>query len=171
MSLSNLPLIIMAEISQKPLTGYDLSKLIFDKGWKASHQQIYRELAKLEANRFASCQYIPQVGKPDKKVYSLTPFGRAELVKSYDAEPSCTRVQDEALAHLFLANTSYFAKLSGKIQQELNELVDENASPTMKLDVVAQLARARRIGQLEAEAEWVDSVLKSLTIKGIVKAA
>ncbi|EGR4341660.1 PadR family transcriptional regulator [Vibrio cholerae] len=171
MPLSNLPLIIMAEISQKPLTGYDLSKLIFDKGWKASHQQIYRELAKLEANRFASCQYIPQVGKPDKKVYSLTPFGRAELVKSYDAEPSCTRVQDEALAHLFLANTSYFAKLSGKIQQELNELVDENASPTMKLDVVALLARARRIGQLEAEAEWVDSVLKSLTIKGIVKAA
>ncbi|HGH6013399.1 TPA: PadR family transcriptional regulator [Vibrio mimicus] len=171
MSLSNLPLIIMAEISQKPLTGYDLSKLIFDKGWKASHQQIYRELAKLEANRFASCQYIPQVGKPDKKVYSLTPFGRAELVKSYDTEPSCTRVQDEALAHLFLANTSYFAKLSGKIQQELNELVDENASPTMKLDVVALLARVRRIGQLEAEAEWVDSVLKSLTIKGIVKAA
>ncbi|HDZ3720085.1 TPA: PadR family transcriptional regulator [Vibrio cholerae] len=171
MSLSNLPLIIMAEISQKPLTGYDLSKLIFDKGWKASHQQIYRELAKREANRFASCQYIPQVGKPDKKVYSLTPFGRAELVKSYDAEPSCTRVQDEALAHLFLANTSYFAKLSGKIQQELNELVDENASPTMKLDVVALLARARRIGQLEAEADWVDSVLKSLTIKGIVKAA
>ncbi|EPO2496163.1 PadR family transcriptional regulator [Vibrio cholerae] len=171
MSLSNLPLIIMAEISQKPLTGYDLSKLILDKGWKASHQQIYRELAKLEANRFASCQYIPQVGKPDKKVYSLTPFGRAELVKSYDAEPSCTRVQDEALAHLFLANTSYFAKLSRKIQQELNELVDENASPTMKLDVVALLARARRIGQLEAEAEWVDSVLKSLTIKGIVKAA
>lgn len=67
MSLSNLPLIIMAEISQKPLTGYDLSKLILDKGWKASHQQIYRELAKLEANRFASCQHIPQVGNLTRK--------------------------------------------------------------------------------------------------------
>jgi DNA-binding PadR family transcriptional regulator len=59
--------------------GYDLSKR-FDGSvgffWNATQQQIYRELAKLEDQGWISPQTISQQGRPDKKLYSVTDFGR-----------------------------------------------------------------------------------------------
>ncbi|WP_423250079.1 hypothetical protein [Vibrio mediterranei] len=49
------------------LTGYDISKIIDGKDLYWSHQQVYRELPKMALKMV----YVPQEGKPDKKVYSL----------------------------------------------------------------------------------------------------
>ncbi|NER37374.1 MAG: PadR family transcriptional regulator [Oscillatoria sp. SIO1A7] len=81
---------ILAAIASEPQTGYDLSKRFDDSVgffWKASQQQIYRELAKMEDRGLLSSEIIPQVGRPAKKLYSLTEEGLREL-KTWIVQPS-----------------------------------------------------------------------------------
>lgn len=80
---------ILAALSVQPLSGYDLSKRFVDDGcyWKASQQQIYRELAKLEDQRLITSETISQDGRPDKKLYNMTHLGQEQL-REWVAQPS-----------------------------------------------------------------------------------
>ena len=73
---------ILATLADTPHTGYDLWKK-FEEAvscyWKASQQQIYRELTKMEHQGFVDCEIVPQEGKPAKKLYSITEAGKTEL--------------------------------------------------------------------------------------------
>jgi len=73
---------LLAALSQEAGTGYDLARR-FDSSmgnfWHASHQQIYRELTRMEAQGWLSSTLEPQAGKPTRKVYALTPEGLAAL--------------------------------------------------------------------------------------------
>ncbi len=87
---------ILATLAGNSFTGYDLSKY-FDESvscfWKASQQQIYRELGKMEDKGFVTSEIIPQEGKPAKKVYSITDTGIKELIQwmSEASEPTAIR--------------------------------------------------------------------------------
>jgi len=76
---------ILASLIRQPATGYDLAKE-FNEGcfsffWNATQQQIYRELGKLETVGEVSFTAIPQAGKPDKKLYSITEQGKQKLTE------------------------------------------------------------------------------------------
>ena len=79
MSLSHA---ILTALLDEDLTGYALAKQ-FDVSlgffWQASHQQIYRELKGLHLAGNVNVMEVPQHGKPDKRVYSLTNQGRQML--------------------------------------------------------------------------------------------
>jgi len=95
---------VLASLIHCPCSGYDLAKQ-FDGSvgffWKASHQQIYRELAKLEADDWVSSETIPQEGRPDKKLYSVTLLGKKQLMEwiAQPSEPSATK--EDILVKLF----------------------------------------------------------------------
>ncbi len=81
---------------KNPRTGYELSKEFNEKVsyyWQATSQQIYRELARMEAQGLVEVEVIPQGGRPDKKVYSITEQGRKELIQwlAQPSESSATR--------------------------------------------------------------------------------
>lgn len=81
---------ILAALSNKPCSGYDLSKRFAENSgcfWRASQQQIYRELAKLEDEGLIVAEVLPQEGRPDKKIYYSTETGREKLV-AWISEPS-----------------------------------------------------------------------------------
>ena len=81
---------ILATLSNEPGSGYDLSKQFAESSgccWRASQQQIYRELAKLEEQRLITAETIPQEGRPDKKLYHITELGRQKL-QAWIAQPS-----------------------------------------------------------------------------------
>jgi DNA-binding PadR family transcriptional regulator len=86
MSLAHAILVSLVSCAQ---SGYDLAKR-FDGSvgffWKATHQQIYRELTKLEELAWLTAQNISQEGRPDKKLFSLTDVGKEKL-KIWIAEP------------------------------------------------------------------------------------
>lgn len=86
MSLAQAILISLADC---PKSGYDLAKA-FDGSvgffWEATHQQIYRELTKLENQGWLSGQNIAQAGRPDKKLYSVTELGYTQL-REWVAQP------------------------------------------------------------------------------------
>jgi len=73
---------ILVSLVGCPQSGYDLAKQ-FDGSvgffWKASHQQIYRELSKLEELQWLTAQSIIQTGRPDKRMFSLTELGKENL--------------------------------------------------------------------------------------------
>uniref|UniRef100_UPI00286DB6B3 PadR family transcriptional regulator n=1 Tax=Chamaesiphon sp. VAR_48_metabat_403 TaxID=2964700 RepID=UPI00286DB6B3 len=73
---------ILAAINDCPCSGYDLAKR-FDGSvgffWNATHQQIYRELTKLEEQSQLDARLVQQEHRPDKKIYTLTSKGEETL--------------------------------------------------------------------------------------------
>jgi DNA-binding PadR family transcriptional regulator len=73
---------ILVSLAERSATGYDLARR-FDASighfWKASHQQIYKVLGRMETEGAVTSQVVAQSGRPDKKVYVITDAGRAEL--------------------------------------------------------------------------------------------
>ncbi len=89
----------------KPLSGYDLAKEFNSSVgffWKTTHQQIYRELARLEKEGMLTSEVIKQTDRPDKKIYSITEAGRFQLVE-WIAEPSMpTPIKEDMLVKLYV---------------------------------------------------------------------
>jgi DNA-binding PadR family transcriptional regulator len=87
---------ILVSLAEKAGTGYELARR-FDKSigrfWTATHQQIYKVLARMEASGWIAATHVAQDGRPDKKVYDLTAAGRAELRDwlAQPAEPEAAR--------------------------------------------------------------------------------
>lgn len=81
---------VLVSLAEKAASGYELARR-FDKSlgffWKASHQQIYQVLAKLEASGEIVAEVHPGEGKPDRKVYQLTEAGKMALT-DWTAEPT-----------------------------------------------------------------------------------
>lgn len=98
---------ILAVLSDHTCSGYDLAKQ-FDGSvgffWNATHQQIYRELAKLEQQGIIESQEIEQSGRPNKKQYSVTSQGK-EMLCDWITQPSALPpVKDELLIKLFVGH-------------------------------------------------------------------
>lgn len=73
---------ILVSLSERPASGLDLARR-FDRSigffWSATHQQIYRVLARMESDGWVSSAAVEQRGRPDKRVYEVTPSGGEEL--------------------------------------------------------------------------------------------
>lgn len=98
---------ILALLTDRAYSGYDLAK-DFDQSvnffWKATHQQIYRELSKLEDQALVQVELIEQEGRPDKKLYSITENGKAFLTE-WLLEPCDTMpIKEDLLIKLWAAN-------------------------------------------------------------------
>lgn len=75
---------ILGLLNYREMTGYEIMIAFRDSlrfFWSAQTSQIYRELQSLEARGWAGKTLVPQQGKPDKNIYSITPEGREELLK------------------------------------------------------------------------------------------
>ncbi|WP_008312040.1 PadR family transcriptional regulator [Leptolyngbya sp. PCC 6406] len=95
---------ILVALLDCPSSGYDLAKR-FDGSvgffWDASHQQIYRELTKLEVGGHLAGEKIPQEGRPNKVIFSVTESGRL-LLEDWMAQPvPLAPVKDALLVKLF----------------------------------------------------------------------
>ncbi len=73
---------ILVCLTERPMSGYDLAKN-FDASigffWRASHQQIYRELGRLRQKGYVVSQEVTQDGKPNRIIHTLTGEGKKAL--------------------------------------------------------------------------------------------
>lgn len=80
---------LLVALSERPGSGLELAGR-FEKSigffWHATHQQIYRVLARMEKDGWVSVETVPQTGRPDRKVHSVSPTGAAVL-EEWLAEP------------------------------------------------------------------------------------
>lgn len=95
---------ILVLLDRSPGSGYDLVQR-FRQGignfWNASHQQVYRELAKLLKEKWVEFELKKQSDKPDRKVYRLTAAGRKALRQWMSAPARPPRVNDALLVKVF----------------------------------------------------------------------
>jgi DNA-binding PadR family transcriptional regulator len=79
-----LPHAILVSLCEQSGSGYELTRR-FDRSigyfWSATHQQIYRTLRTMEDDGWVSATVVVQRGRPDKKVYTVSEAGRAELAR------------------------------------------------------------------------------------------
>ncbi|MER5511034.1 PadR family transcriptional regulator [Streptomyces sp. NPDC002766] len=78
----SLPHAILTALLEKPSSGLELTRR-FDRSigyfWSATHQQIYRELGRLEAEGHIRALPTEQPARGQKKSYEVLPAGHAEL--------------------------------------------------------------------------------------------
>ncbi|MFF2063324.1 PadR family transcriptional regulator [Streptomyces sp. NPDC058200] len=78
----SLPHAILTALLEKPSSGLELTRR-FDRSigyfWSSTHQQIYRELGRLEGAGFIRALPSAQPARGQKKEYEVLPAGRAEL--------------------------------------------------------------------------------------------
>ncbi len=75
---------ILGLLNYGSMTGYEINKAFKDSlsyFWNAQTSQIYRELQTLKKNGWATDEVIEQDGKPDKKLFTITESGKAELTR------------------------------------------------------------------------------------------
>ena len=81
---------ILVSLAEKSASGYELARR-FDASighfWKATHQQIYKVLARMETDKLVESHLVAQGGRPDKKSYAITAAGHDELT-TWLAKPS-----------------------------------------------------------------------------------
>ncbi len=91
---------ILVSLTELSGSGYELARR-FDKSigffWSATHQQIYRVLRRMEEAGWLIGDTVSQEGKPDKRVFVVSPSGR-EKIGRWIAEPSDPSVLREELA-------------------------------------------------------------------------
>ncbi|HHI88901.1 MAG TPA: PadR family transcriptional regulator [Hellea balneolensis] len=95
---------ILVCLTDRPMSGYDLAKT-FDASigffWRASHQQVYRELARLRERGLVESREIEQSGRPNRIVHTITKAGK-QAVKAWSRKPvRRPSVKDELLVKLY----------------------------------------------------------------------
>ncbi|MGF1760196.1 PadR family transcriptional regulator [Photobacterium sagamiensis] len=123
----SLPHVILTVLSNRDATGYDITKEFSHSigyFWKASHQQVYRELNKMAGNDQVTCQLEPQEGKPDRKVYTITDLGRQALFEWFQEPARNPTIRDEFSAKLLVCGVHN----SEPMQEQLEALIEESHS-------------------------------------------
>lgn len=154
---------ILVSLGDTPMSGYDLAKH-FDETigffWRASHPQIYRELAKLRDKGLVSAQDVIQQGRPNRILYSLTEEGRNELLEWSRLPSSADSIKDDFLVRLYGLEYVDIKALREDLQQRMEGHQDRLArfkaiASSIKPKTVMELGRQRglEIG-LRYEQEW-----------------
>ena len=75
---------LLVALCEQPASGLDLARR-FEKSigffWHATHQQIYRVLARMEADGWVGVEVVEQEGRPDKRVHTPSAEGRRVLAE------------------------------------------------------------------------------------------
>ncbi|MCF6378620.1 PadR family transcriptional regulator [Nocardioides KLBMP 9356] len=120
---------LLVALSERPASGLELTRR-FEKSlgffWHATHQQIYRVLARMESDDWVTVEVVEQEGRPDKRVHTPSATGRAVLAE-WLAAPLQTETFRSELA-VKLRGASY-----GDRARLLAQLVDLRADHATRL--------------------------------------
>ncbi|MCG7588676.1 PadR family transcriptional regulator [Photobacterium sp. OFAV2-7] len=117
--------VILTVLSSRDVSGYDITKEFSHSigyFWKASHQQVYRELNRMAEKNWASFRLELQQSKPDRKVYSITDEGRQALFEWFQEPTRTPTIRDEFAAKLAVCGIHH----STPMQQQLEALIQES---------------------------------------------
>lgn len=177
----SLPHVILTVLSRHDATGYDITKAFSQNighFWKASHQQVYRELNKMSQLEWVTSELIEQEGKPDKKIYTITELGRKALTAWFEQPTPYTPTRDEFSAKLMACSV----QSSGLFVEQINQLIPQAEQMIQqfqllekqfyaypeKLNIAARIERLilrRNILERKMWVEWATEVKEQLTLQ------
>ena len=105
--------------------GYDLKKT-FESSFKhffpAGYGSIYPALADLAESGLVSCREIPQVGKPDRKVYRITEAGEKAFIQALNRTDPQHKLRSEFLAMIYFADRIDDERLADLLDDRVEKL-------------------------------------------------
>jgi DNA-binding PadR family transcriptional regulator len=169
---------ILVSLAEKSASGYELARR-FDASignfWSASHQQIYKVLARMESEKLVSADLVAQDGRPDKKVYAITGEGREELTSWLDqpTRPEALRSefavkvralhlldQDTFRTEVQARRAAHAVKLEEYEASEQKFFPDRSAVPANLVGAWLALRAGMRVER--NGIEWCDEILQAL---------
>jgi DNA-binding PadR family transcriptional regulator len=105
--------------------GYDLKKT-FESSFKhffpAGYGSIYPALADLAKADLVSCREIPQVGKPDRKVYQITAAGEKAFIQALNRTDPQHKLRSEFLAMIYFSDRIGEERLADLLDDRVEKL-------------------------------------------------
>lgn len=162
---------ILGLVDKGKVTGYDLTKIFNDSVadfWSANQSQIYPELKKLVQAGLIEYEVVIQGKVLEKKVYSITPQGKAMLKRwILEDEPPLSQSKNIFKLRIYFAEHLSKEQLLEKLkkqQQRCDKLLkryhikisdyQDKPVPNEKLGDYILLKGA--MAQLEAQLVWLD---------------
>lgn len=168
---------ILGFLDRGPMTGYDLKTRCFDAAaghlWTADQAQVYRTLEKLGKRGLVRSKLVPQRGKPDRRLFTITPKGRAALDAWLHAAPQPAPLRDPLLMRLTLADTLADSDILGMLasarrsyQERLEALRLEAstpppscAAPDSRSAALYEMTLAAAMSNARTAVDWIDDCI------------
>lgn len=159
---------ILGLLAQQPRHGYELRaafEALMGGGevWEVKPAQIYTTLSRLEDAGLVHQDSVEQDGGPEKRIYSLTPSGRAELGEWFNTGVSAEHHRDEFFVKLMVSLYSDRVDPYQVIRAQRNRLYQDLHAVTTRrntTDARHELAQVflldKSIMHLEADLRWLD---------------
>ncbi len=116
---------ILGFLSWRPLSGYDLKKLVAEAPslyWSGNNNQIYRTLVELHEAGLVTNEVQPQEHLPARKIYTITEEGRAELRRWVLSAPELPQIRNTFLIQLAWADQLAPDELDGLLARYEHEV-------------------------------------------------
>ncbi len=112
-------------LSRGEASGYDLKKdfeSLFRHFFPAGYGSIYPALAGLADEGLVDCTTVPQAGRPERKVYRVTPRGREAFVAAISQLTPQHKLRSEFLAVMYFADLMDDERLNAILDGQLAQL-------------------------------------------------
>jgi PadR family transcriptional regulator, regulatory protein AphA len=140
---------ILGIISRKPVSGYDLKRIISDSDifyWSGNNNQIYKCLLELQKEGLVTFRTQLQENLPNKKIYTITEQGLLELHKGLIEPAEAPEFHKDILIHLAFAE-----RLSNIEVIQLLKSYEEEIRLRLKMHAFQAAQRAFPIEQTKRE--------------------
>ncbi|TLM76289.1 MAG: PadR family transcriptional regulator [Actinobacteria bacterium] len=161
---------ILGFLAGGPMTGYDLKTRGFDRTashvWTADQAQVYRTLDRLVKRRLATSRAVPQRGKPDRRLYSITPRGREELATWLAAHEELPPYRDPFLLRMLFASDLSDADLLRLLAETRDDYMRRLEQIRTRLAATPERNREDAVRRMTLEAsaaaarsaiDWIDA--------------
>ncbi len=173
---------ILLGLLREPATGYDLKNVFGETVrhfWSARLSQIYPTLKRLEQRKMLDSRWEPSPKGPDRKVYTLTDAGRAELMRWLRDDPAVGTERFAYLAQLYFMDTigdiqetrafmtqlrDHFSRWLAQLRAIERDIVATHGDPEGYGDAGFHQFTALRMGihSIEAKVAWCDETLAAI---------
>jgi DNA-binding PadR family transcriptional regulator len=156
--------IFLGLLAHKPAHGYELKQLIEGLFGAVLPTpgvgQIYTTLQRLERGGLVRSAAVAQEGRPDKRVYELTPRGEAAVAEWLDTPAAAPDLRDEFFVKLAVRRRAGQAGDGAKAGRDPLVLIDAQRQ--------AYLVSLRRMNELVAAMEAAGNESGALLAEGMI---
>jgi len=161
---------VLGLLAQRPRHGYELHAAFEavaggEQNWDVKPAQIYTTLARLQASRLVKEEGVEQGRGPEKRIYAITPHGRATLAAWFEASVERDHQRDEFFLKLMIGllvgegNPRTVIQIQrSQLYQDLHALTLQRNRTDPKVALAQRLLFDKAIMRLEADLRWLDMV-------------
>ncbi|MGD0546594.1 MAG: PadR family transcriptional regulator [Terracidiphilus sp.] len=169
--------VLLGLLTVEPMSGYDLGQTIRTSVgffWNESYGQIYPNLKRLATEGMVTVKTERQVGKPERRIYSITKKGRERLAEWLAVAPQTEVPRNELLLKLFfgaqvspeisIQHVERMVESERTFLREFRRIESEELPKVQHYPDAPYWKMAARFGQLELEAHqrWGEETLAEL---------